>query len=236
MPKAQAYVIEQLKRAGLEPRPCGHGVVAEREEGRQDAAAARGYGRAADEGGERRAFACPTGTEAHACAMIFTRRCCCRRQSCSRSRRRNLRAGSAYVPARGGDFRGREGYDRKRHSGRRGRGDCLSRQHRPYAGRHLYVQRQRHNDELGRRLSDHRIRQGLARRVPAELDRPDQHRVHIYLALEALLAREPTQQDLCDDRRTVHCRAAANIIPIPPFCRARSARMTATAARCWCAA
>ena len=29
MPKARAYVLEQLKLAGLEPRPCGHGVVAE---------------------------------------------------------------------------------------------------------------------------------------------------------------------------------------------------------------
>ncbi len=29
MPKAQAYVMEQLKNYGLEPRPCGHGVTAE---------------------------------------------------------------------------------------------------------------------------------------------------------------------------------------------------------------
>ena len=49
-PKAQAYVIEQL--AALRPRRCGGAG----EEGRQDAAAARGYGRAADEGGERRAL------------------------------------------------------------------------------------------------------------------------------------------------------------------------------------
>ena len=36
MPKAQAYVMEQLKNYGLEPRPCGHGVTAElgREAGR----------------------------------------------------------------------------------------------------------------------------------------------------------------------------------------------------------
>ena len=29
MPKTQAYVMEQLKKYGLEPRPCGHGVTAE---------------------------------------------------------------------------------------------------------------------------------------------------------------------------------------------------------------
>ena len=29
MPQAQAYVMEQLRLAGLEPRACGHGVVAE---------------------------------------------------------------------------------------------------------------------------------------------------------------------------------------------------------------
>ena len=29
MPKAQAHVMEQLKAAGLDPRPCGHGVTAE---------------------------------------------------------------------------------------------------------------------------------------------------------------------------------------------------------------
>lgn len=72
MPKAQAYVIEQLKRAGLEPRPCGHGVVAElgKKGGRtlllradMDALPMK------EESGEP--FACPTGTEAHACGHDF---------------------------------------------------------------------------------------------------------------------------------------------------------------------
>ena len=72
MPKAQAYVIEQLKRAGLEPRPCGHGVAAElgKKGGRtlllradMDALPMK------EESGEP--FACPTGTEAHACGHDF---------------------------------------------------------------------------------------------------------------------------------------------------------------------
>lgn len=29
MPKAQAYVLEQLRKYGLDPQPCGHGVTAE---------------------------------------------------------------------------------------------------------------------------------------------------------------------------------------------------------------
>ena len=71
-PKAQAYVIEQLKRAGLEPRPCGHGVAAElgKKGGRtlllradMDALPMK------EESGEP--FACPTGTEAHACGHDF---------------------------------------------------------------------------------------------------------------------------------------------------------------------
>ena len=72
MPKAQAYVMEQLRKNGLEPRPCGHGVTAElgREGGRtlllradMDALPMP------EESGE--SFACPTGTEAHACGHDF---------------------------------------------------------------------------------------------------------------------------------------------------------------------
>ena len=41
MPKAQTYVMEQLKEYGLEPHPCGHGVTPELDrrigaEGRKD--------------------------------------------------------------------------------------------------------------------------------------------------------------------------------------------------------
>ena len=72
MPKAQAYVMEQLGKCGLDPRPCGHGVTAElgREGGktlllRADMDALP----MPEESGER--FACPTGTEAHACGHDF---------------------------------------------------------------------------------------------------------------------------------------------------------------------
>ena len=72
MPKAQTYVMEQLRNYGLEPRPCGHGVTAElgREGGRtlllradMDALPMP------EESGE--SFACPTGTEAHTCGHDF---------------------------------------------------------------------------------------------------------------------------------------------------------------------
>lgn len=72
MPKAQAYVLEQLKRYGLAPRPCGHGVAADlgQEGGRtlllradMDALPMP------EESGEE--FSCPTGMQAHACGHDF---------------------------------------------------------------------------------------------------------------------------------------------------------------------
>lgn len=72
MPQAQAYVMEQLEKSGLEPRRCGYGVTAElgRDGGRtlllradMDALPMP------EESGER--FACLTGTEAHACGHDF---------------------------------------------------------------------------------------------------------------------------------------------------------------------
>lgn len=72
MPKGQAYVMEQLRGYGLEAYTCGHGVAAElgREGGRMlllradmDALPMP------EESGE--SFACPTGTEAHTCGHDF---------------------------------------------------------------------------------------------------------------------------------------------------------------------
>lgn len=71
MPKAQAYVINQLKEYGLEPHPCGHGVTAELGKGgrtlllRADMDALP----MPEESGE--SFSCQTGTEAHACGHDF---------------------------------------------------------------------------------------------------------------------------------------------------------------------
>ena len=70
-PKAVAYVMEQLKAAGLEPKECGHGVTATLGKGgktlllRADMDALP----MAEESGEE--FACPTGTEAHTCGHDF---------------------------------------------------------------------------------------------------------------------------------------------------------------------
>ncbi len=71
MPKAQAYVMEKLREYGLEPRECGHGVTATLGKGgkcimlRADMDALP----MPEESGEP--FACPTGTEAHACGHDF---------------------------------------------------------------------------------------------------------------------------------------------------------------------
>ncbi len=72
MPKTQAYVMEQLKKYGLEPRPCGHGVTAELGQKTGKTLLLRADMDALpmpEESGE--SFACPTGTEAHACGHDF---------------------------------------------------------------------------------------------------------------------------------------------------------------------
>lgn len=72
MPKAQAYVIEQLKEAGLNPQPCGHGVTAQLGKPGGKTLLLRADMDALpmpEESGE--SFACPTGTEAHACGHDF---------------------------------------------------------------------------------------------------------------------------------------------------------------------
>ena len=78
LPKACAYVMQALKNAGLNPTPCGHGVTATLGSGdkcillRADMDALP----MPEESGLP--FACPTGTEAHACghdlhaAMLLT--------------------------------------------------------------------------------------------------------------------------------------------------------------------
>lgn len=71
MPKAAAYVMEQLTRYGLQPERCGHGVTASLGKGGRtlllradmDALPMK------EESGE--SFACPTGTEAHTCGHDF---------------------------------------------------------------------------------------------------------------------------------------------------------------------
>lgn len=70
-PKAAAYVTEQLRACGLTPGPCGHGVTASVGTGgktillRADMDALP----MGEESGEP--FACPTGTEAHTCGHDF---------------------------------------------------------------------------------------------------------------------------------------------------------------------
>ena len=70
-PKAVAYIMEQLGVCGLTPEPCGHGVTASLGTGgktlllRADIDALP----MGEESGEP--FACPTGTEAHTCGHDF---------------------------------------------------------------------------------------------------------------------------------------------------------------------
>lgn len=71
MPKARAYVMEKLREYGLEPKECGRGVTASVGTGgkcillRADMDALP----MGEESGEP--FACPTGTEAHTCGHDF---------------------------------------------------------------------------------------------------------------------------------------------------------------------
>ena len=71
MPKGQAYVLEELKKLGIDAQPCGHGVSATVGKGgkclllRADMDALP----MAEESGLD--FACPTGTEAHTCGHDF---------------------------------------------------------------------------------------------------------------------------------------------------------------------
>ena len=71
MPNGQAYVLEELKKLGIEAQPCGHGVSATIGKPgkcillRADMDALP----MAEESGLD--FACPTGTEAHCCGHDF---------------------------------------------------------------------------------------------------------------------------------------------------------------------
>lgn len=71
LPKAKAYVMAKLREYGIEPSDCGHGVTATIGHGgkvlllRADMDALP----MGEESGE--SFACPTGTEAHTCGHDF---------------------------------------------------------------------------------------------------------------------------------------------------------------------
>lgn len=72
MPKAQNYVMNQLKKYGLDPHPCGHGVTAELGREGNKTILLRADMDALpmpEESGE--SFSCPTGTEAHTCGHDF---------------------------------------------------------------------------------------------------------------------------------------------------------------------
>lgn len=71
MPRAQAYIMEALTLMGLKPQRCGHGITATIGQG-QPCILLRADMDAlpmAEESGE--SFACPTGTEAHTCGHDF---------------------------------------------------------------------------------------------------------------------------------------------------------------------
>lgn len=71
MPRGRAYILEELKKLGIDAKPCGHGVSAVIGRGgrclllRADMDALP----MAEESGLD--FACPTGTEAHTCGHDF---------------------------------------------------------------------------------------------------------------------------------------------------------------------
>lgn len=72
LPKARAYVTEKLREYGLIPKPCGYGVTAELGKGGGKTLLLRADMDALampEESGLP--FACPTGTEAHTCGHDF---------------------------------------------------------------------------------------------------------------------------------------------------------------------
>lgn len=71
MPKAKAYVMQKLTEYGIEPTECGHGVTAEIGKGEKTILLRADMDALPmpEESGEE--FACPTGTEAHACGHDF---------------------------------------------------------------------------------------------------------------------------------------------------------------------
>ncbi|MBQ3062240.1 MAG: amidohydrolase [Clostridia bacterium] len=78
MPKAKAYVMAKLKEYGLEPEECGEGVTAAIGKGGRTILLRADMDALPMEEESGLEFACPTGTEAHACghdlhaAMLLT--------------------------------------------------------------------------------------------------------------------------------------------------------------------
>ena len=71
LPKAVAYVVEELTKAGLEPKKCGHGVVAEVGKGGKTILLRADMDALPMPELSGEPFACPTGTAAHACGHDF---------------------------------------------------------------------------------------------------------------------------------------------------------------------
>jgi len=71
MPKGQAYVMEELKKLGLSPKPCGHGVTATIGKGSRCLLLRSDMDALPMEEESGLDFACPTSTEAHTCGHDF---------------------------------------------------------------------------------------------------------------------------------------------------------------------
>lgn len=71
MPKAVQYVMDELEKAGLQPEICGHGVTAQLGQGGKTLLLRADMDALPMPESSCEAFACPTGTEAHACGHDF---------------------------------------------------------------------------------------------------------------------------------------------------------------------
>lgn len=71
MPKAVQYVMDELEKAGLQPETCGHGVTAQLGQGGKTLLLRADMDALPMPESSGEAFACPTGTEAHACGHDF---------------------------------------------------------------------------------------------------------------------------------------------------------------------
>lgn len=71
MPKAVQYVMDELEKAGLQPETCGHGVTAQLGQGGKTLLLRADMDALPMPESSGETFACPTGTEAHACGHDF---------------------------------------------------------------------------------------------------------------------------------------------------------------------
>ena len=216
-PRACAYVMKTLTEYGLDPVPCGHGVTAAVGAGspclllRADMDALP----MPEESGEP--FACPTGTEAHACGHDFHAAMLLTAAKLLKQREAELKGTVKFMfqPAE-------ETFEGARDMVENGILEAPA----PDAAMALHVTSGRmpvglymynSTSTMMASVDGFRIRlrgKGSHGAYPQNSIDPINIAVHVYLALEALIAREATPEKMCVlTVGTFHAGTAPNIIP-----------------------